>query len=351
MWISNSSGHVTHSQGLHIAILGSGDSSKTYSRPSKSANPYKMGEEDYEEAASVETGDLDINETQIEDDTQDQETGKPSFMDKAKKMRRRMKNRRRKKSDHELVTTSANEDDDYSADDLTRHLVLFFLQRGFPYVSEVQGGYTALHQHQSTAVNNVLISTVNEDNKQNKKNEPSKNDEPPKRARARSIQERVSSVLKSAVSDMSRGPPPVAVSTTYTSSMQYSNAETGAEHVNEQEGHDQHKDREDLIRVWMYSQGDYPYTQQTDYRSREDSRGSSHSRLRSSTAGSTASLHEIRKSAASKHKQEEEQSMKKGSRKKSSRSATDVQLIHSRFSNEEMLLDAQLDEIESLSGF
>eukprot|EP01138_Halocafeteria_seosinensis_P016356 gb/GECG01016687.1/.p1 GENE.gb/GECG01016687.1/~~gb/GECG01016687.1/.p1 ORF type:complete len:804 (+),score=104.71 gb/GECG01016687.1/:1-2412(+) len=338
-------------KGLHIAILGSGDSSKTYSRPSKSANPYKLGEEEYDDSPTVDNAELGVEDSPAEDYTQEHDSGKKSLMDKAKRMRNRMKNRRRKKSSHELVTTSANEDDDYSADDLTRHLVLFFLQRGFPYVSEVQGGYTALHQHQSTAVNNVLISTVDEDTKPvtNKKNDASRKGDQPKRARARSIQERVSSALKNAVSDMSRGPPPVAVSSTYTSSMQYSDPENSVDFPSE-EGEHSHQDREQLIRVWMYSQGDYPSNQVNEYRNRQGSRGSvdSQGTLRSSTAGSTASLHEVRKSAATRHKLEETAKVK--SSKTQSGAATNVQLVHSRFSNEEMLLDAQLDEIESLSG-
>lgn len=56
-----------------------------------------------------------------------------------------------------LEPLSANEEDDYGKNDATRTLVALFLQKGFSRVSEVEGGYTALHQNQALFVDEVLV--------------------------------------------------------------------------------------------------------------------------------------------------------------------------------------------------
>ena len=48
---------------------------------------------------------------------------------------------------------------DYSEDDVTKVVVLFLLQRGFKYVSEVQGGHTALVQYQGAALQHLLVES------------------------------------------------------------------------------------------------------------------------------------------------------------------------------------------------
>ena len=56
-----------------------------------------------------------------------------------------------------LDPLSATEDADYGAHDATRALLLLLLQRGFPFVSEVEGGFTALHQHQALFLDTTLV--------------------------------------------------------------------------------------------------------------------------------------------------------------------------------------------------
>jgi hypothetical protein len=56
-----------------------------------------------------------------------------------------------------LEPLSANEEDDYGEGDASRALVALFLQRGFNRVCEVEGGFTALHQHQALFVDDVLV--------------------------------------------------------------------------------------------------------------------------------------------------------------------------------------------------
>lgn len=58
----------------------------------------------------------------------------------------------------EEALTLEREDHFYGGDgDVTRSIVLFFLQRGFHRVSEVAGGFVALHQHQSHFLDSVLV--------------------------------------------------------------------------------------------------------------------------------------------------------------------------------------------------
>lgn len=56
-----------------------------------------------------------------------------------------------------LDPMTANEEDDYGKDDASRAFVALFLQRGFTRVGEVEGGYTALHQHQAHFLDEVLV--------------------------------------------------------------------------------------------------------------------------------------------------------------------------------------------------
>jgi len=58
-----------------------------------------------------------------------------------------------------LTPISADEEDDYAAGaDATRRFLLYFLQKGFLRVSEVEGGFTALHQHQAHFLATVLVN-------------------------------------------------------------------------------------------------------------------------------------------------------------------------------------------------
>lgn len=56
-----------------------------------------------------------------------------------------------------LDPLTADEEHDYAKSDVTRNVVLWFLQKGFSHVSEVEGGYTALHQHQAHYLESTLI--------------------------------------------------------------------------------------------------------------------------------------------------------------------------------------------------
>jgi hypothetical protein len=55
-----------------------------------------------------------------------------------------------------LDPVSGNENDDYGIGDRCREFVALFLQRGFTYVSEVEGGFTSLHQHQAHFLDKTL---------------------------------------------------------------------------------------------------------------------------------------------------------------------------------------------------
>lgn len=55
-----------------------------------------------------------------------------------------------------LDPLSGNENDDYGVGDRSREFVALFLQRGFTYVSEVEGGFTSLHQHQAHFLDKTL---------------------------------------------------------------------------------------------------------------------------------------------------------------------------------------------------
>lgn len=57
-----------------------------------------------------------------------------------------------------LAPISADEEDDYASADATRLFLLYFLQKGFLRVSEVEGGFTALHQHQAHFLSSVLVN-------------------------------------------------------------------------------------------------------------------------------------------------------------------------------------------------
>jgi hypothetical protein len=57
-----------------------------------------------------------------------------------------------------LEPLNADEEDDYSgAEDCTRKVVLCFLQREFTFVSEVEGGYTAMHQRRAHFLDSELV--------------------------------------------------------------------------------------------------------------------------------------------------------------------------------------------------
>jgi hypothetical protein len=55
-----------------------------------------------------------------------------------------------------LDPVSGDENDDYGVGDRCREFVALFLQRGFTYVSEVEGGFTSLHQHQAHFLDKTL---------------------------------------------------------------------------------------------------------------------------------------------------------------------------------------------------
>lgn len=67
--------------------------------------------------------------------------------------------KRRGGTDGSSEDPAGTEGTDYSEDDVTKVVVLFLLQRGFKYVSEVQGGHTALVQFQGSALQHLLVES------------------------------------------------------------------------------------------------------------------------------------------------------------------------------------------------
>lgn len=339
--------HYCCLQGLHVAILGAGDSSKMYSRPSKSANPYNMEEgKQSDDGASLENEDGAselLKETNSQEDEHQEAHMKGTLMDRAKRMKKKLKNRKNKHRPHQLVTTSANEDDDYAEDDLTRHLVLFFLQRGFPYVSEVQGGYTALYQHQSSAVKNLLITAESEDHPKRSRAK-SEASQPSSTERSATIHRKISTALKSAIKNPSKNSQPIVTSASaYCESLVESQEENLVAPENP-------KDREQLIRVWMRPQSQS--SAEVDLSTLEVSADSSEKcRQRSQTVGSSNSLHEARRLSSMLNKKATIANKRRNSHNFEDNDASVAVRQERQLSNEEFLLDVQLDEIESQQSF
>jgi len=114
-------------KGVHFAVLGAGDIAQWYHSPVSPTGARMSDRDEAPDAASAAAGGAAAASF---------ETERSSGLD----------------------PLSAEEEDDYGATDRSRAFVALFLQRGFTRVSEVEGGFAALHQHQAHFLGETLVA-------------------------------------------------------------------------------------------------------------------------------------------------------------------------------------------------
>lgn len=142
-------------KGVHFAIMGSGNERTWYHTPAltdemlrEKAEAERMRAKERKEASTSPSSPRDATEAKAEDDEEDDNDEEDDDDDDGIAFINPL-------SSHE-------EEDDYAGNeegrqDFTRTFILLFLQRGFLRVSEVEGGYASLHQHQANFLSTVLV--------------------------------------------------------------------------------------------------------------------------------------------------------------------------------------------------